>query len=92
MHRILIIVFFIPKIIMSQIMTFDNAVQQLYFNVDITNKSIDSIINQFNNVAIEHNVSKSQFSLSINLDMNTSGHAKKNHMYLHLTEVHYQTC
>lgn len=77
MYRILIIIFFIPTITMSQTMTFNKAVQQLYFNVDVRNASIDAIISKLGNIAFEHNVRKGVSSLSVNLDMDTSANAKK---------------
>jgi hypothetical protein len=79
MNRILILItiILIPAICMTQTLTFGKAVQQLYYNVNIKSTSIDTIIKEFNNVANEYNVSKGMYSLSVNLDMNTSGNAKK---------------
>lgn len=62
---------------MSQTLTFSKAVQQLYFDVDVKNASTDTIINEFNNVANEYRVTKGMSSLSVNLDMNIGGNAKK---------------
>ena len=77
MCRILIITFFIPIITMSQTTTFSKAVQQLYFNVDVKNASVDTIISELSKIADGHNVSKGMSSLSVNLDMDMSGDAKK---------------
>jgi hypothetical protein len=76
-YRILIITFFIPILTMSQTITFNKAVQQLYFNVDVKNVSVDTIISELSNIANEHKVSKGTTSLSVNLDMNMDGSAKK---------------
>jgi len=62
---------------MSQTLTFGKAVEQLYFNVDVTGKSPDSIINEFDMVAQEHHVSKPMSSLSVNMDMDAEGTAWK---------------
>ena len=62
---------------MSQPLTFDKAVQQVYFNVDVKNASVDSIINDFAKVAQDYNVSNEMSSLSIILDMNKGGKATK---------------
>jgi len=78
MYRILIITtFLIPKITMSQTLTFSGAVQQLYFNVDVKNADVDTVINKFSTIANEHFVNKRMSSLSINLEMNMDGNAKK---------------
>lgn len=69
--------FFIPIITMSQPITFSRAVQQLYFNVDVRNISVDRVISELGNIAIEHNVSKGMSSLSVNLDMNMSSNVRK---------------
>ena len=86
MFRILIIItiLFIPVISMSQTQTFSKAVQQLYFNVDVKKSSIITIINELKNVANEYNVSNGISSLSINLDMDMSGNAKKvSHIFIY---------
>ncbi len=62
---------------MSQSTMFSKAVQQLYFNVDVKKASVDAIINELDKVANEHNVSKRMSSLSVNLDMDMNGNAKK---------------
>ncbi len=77
MYRFLIITFFIPIITMSQTITFSKAVQQLYFNVDVKNVSVDTIISELSNIANEHNVNEGTSSLSVNLELNMEGNAKK---------------
>ena len=79
MYRILIILttFFIPVFAMSQTLTFSKAVQQLFFNVDIKNGSPDTIINEFKKLAKDYHVNKGTSSLSVNLNMNMDGNARK---------------
>ncbi|TAD87616.1 MAG: hypothetical protein EAY75_06035 [Bacteroidetes bacterium] len=82
MYRITIIILSIPLITMCQTIPFSKAVQQLYFNVDVETLSVDAIISKLSNVASEHIVGKRMASLSVNLDMNLSGNAKKvTHVY-----------
>lgn len=69
MLRILIISIFIPTLTMSQAKTFSAAVQQLYFNIDIQNSSVDTILSQFSKVSTANSISTSLSSLSVNFDM-----------------------
>ena len=74
---ILITTFINPVIAMSQTITFNKTVQQLYFGVDVKNLSTDTIINEFKQVAYGYHGHKGVSSLSVNLDVNMSGNAKK---------------
>jgi hypothetical protein len=62
---------------MSQNLTFDKAVQKLYFNIDVKNTSVDIVINDFKNASNEHQVNKGTSSLSLNLNMGMDNSSSK---------------
>ena len=67
---------------MSQNLTFKNAIQQLYYGVDVKDASYDTILTNFSNVANKHTVRVGSTKLLDNIDMGIDRQIeKKSHVF-----------